>query len=110
MYESYSSIAWGLARTSPYGSRLLALFSFLLALAIFVVCARLYARRIAHRGLGWDDWLILGAVVRHTLPSSQDWECPSTDHRHVLELSYRLLRCPNRACQNALSQHQQLRE
>ncbi|MCJ1312447.1 hypothetical protein MMC25_006121 [Agyrium rufum] len=36
---------------------------FVVVLAIFTVVARFYARTLSKAGLGWDDWLILVAVV-----------------------------------------------
>ena len=65
-----SAIAFELTKTTPLGSRLLALFWTQFSVALVSVCARFYARQIAH-SLGWDDWIMLAAMVRHVFLMSR---------------------------------------
>ena len=57
-----SPIATEFWKSTMEGSRLLAFFWITFGIALVFVCARFYARRIGH-ALGWDDWIMLGAMV-----------------------------------------------
>lgn len=53
------------------GATDIAVQSLLLAIAFIVIGLRLWSRRLQRISLQWNDWLIVGALVSHIIPSSK---------------------------------------